>query len=86
VTRIIRTASRLVTTFDLQSHDSVVPAISQEIKIPDIAATVRGSRKIDNIELWDGLLFKRGGLGFAAPAGFKPGLKPENAAAPVRDH
>ena len=53
--RIIGTASRLVATYELQSHDAVVAAVAQEIKIRDIAATDQGFRRIDDIELWDGL-------------------------------
>lgn len=53
--RIIATASRLVATFELSSHDAVVLAIAEDTKISDIAATDRDFRKADNIELWDGL-------------------------------
>jgi predicted nucleic acid-binding protein len=54
--RIIGTASSLVATYKLQSHDAVVAAVAQEVGIRDIAATDHGFRRIEDIELWDGRL------------------------------
>jgi predicted nucleic acid-binding protein len=53
--QIIQAALRLTAIFNLKSHDALVAAIAQDTRISDIAATDKDFRKIDNIELWDGL-------------------------------
>jgi predicted nucleic acid-binding protein len=53
---LMSAASRLVAHHDLSAHDALVLAVAQELSIPHIASFDRDFRRIDDIDLWDGLL------------------------------
>ena len=53
---LMRAASRLVATFNLKAHDALVVAVAQALHVPHIASFDRDFRRVDGIELWDGLL------------------------------
>lgn len=52
---LIKSATDHVVEFNLSSHDAIAIAISRT-GVPDVAALDRGFKKVDGIELWDGLL------------------------------
>jgi predicted nucleic acid-binding protein len=54
--RLMSAASRLVAMLNLKAHDALVVAIAHEIGVPDIASFDRDFRRVDGVELWDGLL------------------------------
>ncbi len=49
-------ASRLVANYDLSAHDALVVAVARELSVPHIASFDRDFRRLDGMELWDGLL------------------------------
>lgn len=52
---LLRVASRLVATFNLKAHDALVVAVAHALGVPHIASFDRDFRRVDGIELWDGL-------------------------------
>lgn len=52
---LIKSATAHVVEFNLGSHDAIAIAISRA-GVPDVAALDRGFKKVNGIELWDGLL------------------------------
>jgi len=54
--RLMNAASELVARFHLSAHDAIVIAVSIDTGITDIVAIDNGFKRVDGIELWDGLL------------------------------
>jgi predicted nucleic acid-binding protein len=52
---LIKSASIYVAEYNLGSHDAISIAISRS-GVPDVAAIDRDFKRVDGIELWDGLL------------------------------
>jgi predicted nucleic acid-binding protein len=52
---LIKRASSYVAEFNLGSHDAISIAISRS-GVPNVAAIDRDFKRVDGIELWDGLL------------------------------
>ena len=52
---LMRVASSLVATFNLKAHDALVVAVAYALGVPHIASFDRDFRRVDGIELWDGL-------------------------------
>ena len=55
---LMQAASDMVARFDLNAHDALVAALARDLAISHIASLDRDFRRIDGIELWDGLLVR----------------------------
>jgi predicted nucleic acid-binding protein len=53
---LMAAASEIVAQFNLNAHDAVVAALARDLRISHIASLDRDFRRIDGIDLWDGLL------------------------------
>jgi hypothetical protein len=53
---LMRSASASAASYDLNSHDALVIAVLRDLGVPHLAALDQDFRKVDPLELWDGLL------------------------------
>ena len=51
-------ASDMVARFDLNAHDGLVAALARDLGVSHIASLDRDFRRVDAIDLWDGLLVR----------------------------
>jgi predicted nucleic acid-binding protein len=54
--RLMKAASVLVARFNLSAHDALIVAVAHESRVPHLVTFDRDFRRVDWIELWDGLL------------------------------
>jgi len=54
--RLMSAASILVAEFNLSSHDALLIAVARETRVQHLVSFDRDFRRVDGIELWDGLL------------------------------